>query len=48
MLRYVATERPADVGTDRLFVVPKRQRRAQPLSAYGIDEILADAATRSA
>ena len=44
---YLDLERPADTGTDRLFVALKGPRRGQPLSAYGIDEIL-DGARRRA
>ena len=38
--RYLDEERPADAATDVVFVVLKGKRRGQPLSAYGIDEIL--------
>jgi site-specific recombinase XerD len=44
---YLDLERPADAGTDQLFVALKGPRRGQPLSAYGIDEIL-DGAKRRA
>ena len=44
---YLDTERPAEAATDRVFLVLKGQRRGQPLSAYGIDEIL-DGARRRA
>jgi integrase/recombinase XerD len=44
---YLDTERPATCGTDALFVVLKGARRGQPLSAYGVDEIL-DGARRRA
>jgi len=44
---YLDLERPADANTDRLFVALKGPRRGQPLSAYGIDEIL-DGAKRRA
>jgi site-specific recombinase XerD len=37
---YLDSERPADAGTDHVFLVLKRPRRGQPLSAYGLDEIL--------
>lgn len=43
---YLAKERP-DTSTDALFVVLKGQRRGQPLSASGLDEIL-DGARRRA
>ncbi len=41
---YLHDERPETV-TDQLFVVLKGPRRGQPLSAEGVDEILAGAAT---
>jgi site-specific recombinase XerD len=44
---YLDTERPATSATDALFVVLKGARRGQPLSAYGVDEIL-DGARRRA
>ncbi|HZV26258.1 MAG TPA: tyrosine-type recombinase/integrase [Acidothermaceae bacterium] len=44
---YLDTERPVTCGTDALFVVLKGARRGQPLSAYGVDEIL-DGARRRA
>jgi site-specific recombinase XerD len=44
---YLDLERPAAAGTDALFVVLKGARRGQPLSAYGVDEIL-DGARRRA
>lgn len=37
---YLDQERPAESATDFVFVVLKGQRRGQPLSAYGIDEVL--------
>ena len=37
---YLDLERPGDVDTDGLFVVLKRRRRGQPLSAAGLDQIL--------
>jgi integrase/recombinase XerD len=40
-------ERPANTATDKLFVVLKGPRRGLPLSAYGIDEILAGAKGRA-
>ena len=43
---YLTEERP-DTSTDALFVVLKGRRRGQPLSAYGLDEIL-DGARRRA
>jgi site-specific recombinase XerD len=45
---YLHDERPRPCATDRLFVALKGQRRAQPLSAEGIDEILAGARRRAA
>jgi site-specific recombinase XerD len=45
--RYLSGERPAAASTDHLFVVLKGPRRGQPLSAYGIDEILAGARRRA-
>jgi integrase/recombinase XerD len=44
---YLDAERPADAGTDRLFVALKGPRRGLPLSPAGLDEIL-DAARRRA
>jgi site-specific recombinase XerD len=44
---YLDSERPAICGTDTLFVVLKGSHRGQPLSAYGVDEIL-DGARRRA
>lgn len=44
---YLRDERPAGIDTDRVFVALKRPRRGQPLSAYGIDEVLAAARTRA-
>jgi integrase/recombinase XerD len=43
---YLHDERPAAAPTDRLFVVLKGPRRGLPLSAEGLDEILAGARTR--
>jgi integrase/recombinase XerD len=40
-------ERPGGVATDRVFVALKGQRRGQPLSAEGLDEILAGARCRA-
>jgi len=37
---YVDGERPAGIGTDKVFVVLKGPRRGQPLSPDGLDEIL--------
>ena len=44
--RYLDEERP-DTDTDRVFVVLKGPRRGQPLSADGLDEILAGARHRA-
>jgi site-specific recombinase XerD len=43
---YLRLERP-QCSTDRLFVVLKGPRRGRPLSAEGIDEVLAGARTRA-
>ena len=37
---YLHDERPDTSTTDRVFVVLKGQRRGQPLSAEGVDEII--------
>lgn len=44
---YLRDERPSGIDTDRVFVALKRPQRGQPLSAYGIDEVLAAARTRA-
>jgi integrase len=44
---YLHGERPPDADTDRLFVVLKGPRRGLPLSAEGLDEILAGARKRA-
>jgi len=44
---YLQDERPATAGTDRVFVVLKGPRRGLPLSAEGLDEILAGARRRA-
>src|SRR5215469_4148156 len=44
---YLHGERPAGAGTDRVFVVLKGPRRGEPLSAEGLDEILAGARKRA-
>jgi integrase/recombinase XerD len=44
---YLDAERPADAGTDRLFLVLKRPRRGNPLTAAGLDEVM-DGARRRA
>jgi integrase len=45
--RYLHDERPSTAPTDRVFVVLKGPRRGQPLSAEGLDEILAGARGRA-
>jgi integrase/recombinase XerD len=44
---YLHEERPKTSPTDRLFVVLKGPRRGSPLSAEGIDEIMAGARRRA-
>jgi len=44
---YMDSERPPGVATDRVFVVLKGQRRGQPLSAEGLDEIISGARARA-
>ena len=44
---YLDSERPADAGTDHVFLVLKRPRRGQPLTAHGLDEILDGARARA-
>jgi len=44
---YLEAERPAGIATDRLFVSLKGRRRGEPLSAYGVDEILSGATRRA-
>jgi site-specific recombinase XerD len=44
---YLHDERPGGSRTDRIFVVLKGPRRGQPLSAEGVDEILAGARARA-
>ena len=44
---YLQGERPATAPTDRVFVVLKGPRRGLPLSAEGLDEILAGARRRA-
>ena len=44
---YLDAERPPGADTDRVFVVLKGPRRGQPLSAKGMDEILAGARRRA-
>ena len=44
---YLATERPAHVDTEAVFVVLKGPRRGRPLTADGLDEILDGARERA-
>jgi integrase/recombinase XerD len=44
---FLEHERPADAATDTVFLVLKRPRRGRPLSAYGLDEVLAGARERA-
>ncbi len=44
---YMDTERPADAVTDALFLVLKRPRRGRPLSAKGLEQVLASARERA-
>jgi integrase/recombinase XerD len=44
---YLNTERPADVTTDRVFVALKGPTRGGPLSASGLDEVMAGARGRA-
>ena len=44
---YLELERPETASTDRAFVVLKGQRRGLPLSAAGLDEIVAGARRRA-
>jgi integrase/recombinase XerD len=44
---YLDTERPAGIDTDRVFVVLKGHRRGLPLTAAGLDEIVAGARERA-
>ena len=41
---YLDAERPPRPGTDRVFVVLKGHNRGNPLTARGLDEMLAGAA----
>jgi site-specific recombinase XerD len=45
--RYLDGERPKGISTERVFVVLKGPRRGQPLSAYGLDEIVRGARHRA-
>jgi len=44
---YLDIERPGTSATDSVFVVLKGQRRGQPLSAAGLDQIISGARTRA-
>jgi integrase/recombinase XerD len=44
---YLAEERPAPAAGDHVFLVLKGPRRGQPLSAAGLDEIVAGARARA-
>ena len=44
---YLDAERPPGAGTDRVFVVLKGPRRGQPLTAKGMDVVLAAARRRA-
>lgn len=44
---YLDTERPPGADTDRVFVVLKGPNRGKPLSAKGLDEVLAGARRRA-
>jgi site-specific recombinase XerD len=44
---YLNDERPADATTDRVFVALKGPTRGGPLSASGLDEVMAGARTRA-
>jgi site-specific recombinase XerD len=44
---YLELERPADLVTEACFVVLKGRRRGMPLSAAGLDEVLAGARARA-
>ncbi len=47
LVSYLEGERPADSLTDKVFVVLKGARRGRPLSAAGLDEVLAGARRRA-
>jgi site-specific recombinase XerD len=44
---YLDTERPRGASTDHVFLVLKGQRRGQPLTAAGLDQILESARDRA-
>jgi site-specific recombinase XerD len=45
--RYLNDERPTEASTDRVFVALKGRTRGGPLSAEGLDEMLANARARA-
>jgi integrase/recombinase XerD len=47
LANYLVGERPRTSSTDRVFVVLKGPRRGQPLTAAGLDEIIAGARRRA-
>ena len=47
MAACLCDERPAEADTDLIFVVPEGPRRGRPLSAGGLDEIVAGARRRA-
>ncbi len=47
LARYLDDERPAGTSTDAVFMVLKGPRRGEPLSAYGLDEVLRGARQRA-
>jgi integrase/recombinase XerD len=47
LARYLDHERPPEAATDRVFVALKGRRRGEPLSAYGLDQIMRDARRRA-
>jgi integrase/recombinase XerD len=47
LARYLDEERPAEASNDAVFVVLKGPRRSEPLSAYGLDEVLRGARQRA-
>jgi integrase/recombinase XerD len=47
LVSYLDSERPAEASTDRVFVVLKGARRGRPLSAAGLDEVMAGARRRA-
>lgn len=44
---YLDTERPPEADTDHVFLVLKRPHRGRPLSAAGLDQVLASARERA-